>query len=157
MLIYAAMVVVALQSMSPSRQGIHVEAYCARLVVEGCDVPMQNHSGGQQSNRVLHEEDGRSFPTQLTRDLVERREVPRAPMLILLLKSWGEYYGFFSNLKAFGARRWNFSFKTPMALYATRVGGRSDRGRCRLLYTYESLKLVPSSSCIDPLFDLLIP
>ena len=40
MLIYAAMVVVALQSMSPSRQGIHVEAYCARLVVEGCDVPM---------------------------------------------------------------------------------------------------------------------
>ena len=51
MLIYAAMVVVALQSMSPSRQGIHVEAYCARLVVEGCDVPMQNHSGGQQSNR----------------------------------------------------------------------------------------------------------
>jgi len=74
MLIYAAMVVVALQSMSPSRQGIHVEAYCARLVVEGCDVPMQNHSGGQQSNRVLHEEDGRSLPTQLTRDLVERRE-----------------------------------------------------------------------------------
>ena len=74
MLIYAAMVVVALQSMSPSRQGIHVEAYCARLVVEGCDVPMQNHSGGQQSNRVLHEEDGRSFPTQLIRDLVERRE-----------------------------------------------------------------------------------
>ena len=51
MLIYAAMVVVALQSMSPSRQGIHVEAYCARLVVEGCDVPMQNHSGGKQSNR----------------------------------------------------------------------------------------------------------
>ena len=73
MLIYAAMVV-ALQSMSPLRQGIHVEAYCARLVVEGCDVPMQNHSGGQQSNRVLHEEDGRSFPTQLIRDLVERRE-----------------------------------------------------------------------------------
>ena len=107
------MVVVALQSMSPSRQGIHVEAYCARLVVEGCDVPMQNHSGGQQSNRVLHEEDGRSFPTQLTRDLVERREVPRAPMHILLMKSWGEYYGFFSNLKAFGARRWNFLFKTP--------------------------------------------
>ena len=71
MLIYAAMVVVALQSMC---QGIHVEAYCARLVVEGCDMPMQNHSGGQQSNRVLHEEDGRSFPTQLTRDLVERRE-----------------------------------------------------------------------------------
>ena len=35
---------------------------------------MQNHSGGQQSNRVLHEEDGRSFPTQLIRDLVERRE-----------------------------------------------------------------------------------
>jgi len=56
MLIYAAMVV-ALQPMSPSRQGIHVEAYCARLVVEGCDVPMQNHSGGQQSNRVPHEED----------------------------------------------------------------------------------------------------
>ena len=67
------------------------------------------------------------------------------------------YYGFFSNLKAFGARRWNFLFKTPMALYATRVGGRSDRGRCRLLYTYESLKLVPSSSCIDSLLDLLIP
>ena len=91
------MVVVALQSMSPLRQGIHVEAYCARLVVEDCDVPMQNHSGGQQSNRVLHEEDGRSFPTQLTRDLVDRREVPRAPMLILLLKSWGEYYGFFRS------------------------------------------------------------
>ena len=72
MLIYAAMVV-ALQSMSPSRQGIHVEAYCARLVVEGCDVPMQNHSGGQQSNRVPHEEDRSRLNSYVTLSSVVKK------------------------------------------------------------------------------------
>ena len=68
------MVVVALQSMSPSRQGIQVEAYCARLVVEGCDVPMHLCRITVAVNSRIGATRRRSFPTQLIRDLVERRE-----------------------------------------------------------------------------------
>ena len=69
MLIYAAMVV-ALQSMSPSRRDTR-RAHCARLVVEGCDASCRitvavNSRIGCHTKKIV--------PDQLIRDLVERRE-----------------------------------------------------------------------------------